>query len=365
MIVDQAVLPVATLRKELAAAFDQSRLSLIVSPTEKCNFRCTYCYEDFALGKMSAHVYNALKLYVAKQMPRLRLFSLSWFGGEPLLCADMVEDFTAYCRGMALQYGVRMPATAMTTNAYKLTLPLLQRLVAVGIVGYQVSLDGEAKAHDLTRKLAGGRGTFDRIYANLLAAREIDPALPLAISIRLHLHEDNVDSQIALTKRIAQDFGPDARFSVFPKRIGDLGGTGVKKLGLLDSSADVEAQVLRIFNASESATSQRRDCVLPSVCYASKPNNLFVRPTGRIAKCTVALDSDDNDIGRLNEDGELELDTEKALLWCYGFQTGEATDLSCPLGRKATVAPLRSLEKAPTVASSMHGVRGSIGGRVA
>lgn len=336
---EQNTLPHPTLRRELTAAFDPSRLSLIISPTEKCNFRCTYCYEDFLQGRMSSRVYGALRLYVAKQMPNLRWFSLSWFGGEPLLCAEMVESFTEYCRELALQRGVVMPGASITTNGWNLSYSLLKRLLGCGVTNYQISLDGEEGVHDATRKLANGAGTFERVYGNLLAAREIDKTVQMTISIRLHLHTGNLDSQFALARRIARDFGSDTRFVIFPKRICDLGSSGVKTLRLLSSGNAVEAEIWRHFRSHKSPPhATASEPALPHVCYAAKPNNLFIRPSGRLAKCTVALDHDDNDIGHLNVDGEIEINTEKALLWSCGFRTGRVEDLACPLSRKATAA---------------------------
>ena len=38
--------------QQLAAALSDRYLHLILFPTEQCNFRCTYCYEDFEAKQM-------------------------------------------------------------------------------------------------------------------------------------------------------------------------------------------------------------------------------------------------------------------------------------------------------------------------
>ncbi|HEY0232414.1 MAG TPA: radical SAM protein, partial [Dokdonella sp.] len=63
-----------------------------VLPTEKCNFRCTYCYEDFKIGRMQAPVVRGLKRLISNRAPSLRRLSLSWFGGEPLLAKPVVLE---------------------------------------------------------------------------------------------------------------------------------------------------------------------------------------------------------------------------------------------------------------------------------
>lgn len=37
----------ADVGRKMLRALDNRILKLTVLPTEKCNFRCTYCYEDF------------------------------------------------------------------------------------------------------------------------------------------------------------------------------------------------------------------------------------------------------------------------------------------------------------------------------
>ena len=43
-------------------------LSIIIMPTEECNFRCKYCYETFKKGKMSNKIQEAILKYVQKNI---------------------------------------------------------------------------------------------------------------------------------------------------------------------------------------------------------------------------------------------------------------------------------------------------------
>ena len=56
----------------LARLVNNRELELIILPTEKCNFRCTYCYEDFAIGKMKRETINAVKELIKRRAKDLR-----------------------------------------------------------------------------------------------------------------------------------------------------------------------------------------------------------------------------------------------------------------------------------------------------
>jgi uncharacterized protein len=64
-------------------------------PTEDCNFRCTYCYEDFAIGRMSRATIEAVKKLIESRVPKLRALTIGWFGGEPLIAKDIVMEISA------------------------------------------------------------------------------------------------------------------------------------------------------------------------------------------------------------------------------------------------------------------------------
>lgn len=321
------------LQQEFARAATPHHLGLAVSLTEQCNFRCTYCYESFELNAMSEDIYDGLIAFVTRTIPTLGSFSLNWFGGEPLLEWRRMASFTRYCRTLANEHGVTMPVATVPTNAWGLTPQVLGDLVSAGIGLYMISLDGTVDMHNRTRKRISGQGTFERIYKNLLAAARTDE--DFQIVLRLHLHADNIDSQKDLVQQLARDFGADERFKLQPISLGNFGGETIESLNLLrrGQGDSVPLQLRNMFRPSTSFAAPESEPQV-KVCYAAKPNHIFIRPNGRLAKCTSALDRPDNDVGRLLPTGHLNMDETKALLWSFGFQTGKAADLSCPFFTK-------------------------------
>ena len=50
--------------EQMASSFDAGYLNLFLLPTERCNFRCTYCYEDFNIGRMRPAVSAGVKALI-------------------------------------------------------------------------------------------------------------------------------------------------------------------------------------------------------------------------------------------------------------------------------------------------------------
>ena len=82
------------------------------------------------------------------------------------------------------------------------------------------------------------------------------------------------------------------------------------------------------------------------VCYAAKANSLVVRADGTLGKCTVALESDLNAIGRLEPDGSLSLDLDKFVAWTSTGLEEDSVCQSCALSPscQGNACPLERLE---------------------
>lgn len=357
----------------VGAALYNKILQLIILPTEKCNFRCTYCYEDFEIGRMSRTTIDAIKKLITARIERtgLEQLSLSWFGGEPLLADDIVFEVADFAKGYERSGQLKSLIGDITTNGFLLTPPTLRRLVESNQTSFQVSLDGFGKGHDQTRKYINGKGTFDKIWANLLAAHKTD--LPFSITIRCHQTPDNEEAMTELIENVRSVFGGDSRFNVFFKPIENLGGANAKSIKRADKSSIAE-RVVRLeqilagsglattavlegpesatgksastigvgsmLNKAEGAANQIAVATSPQtklatyegyICYAAKPNSLMIRADGTIGKCTVLMDDPRNRVGQLNPDGTVQLDADKiGSTWMRGFKSGDSMELGCP-----------------------------------
>src|SRR5262249_23163977 len=160
-----------------------------VMPTEACNFRCFYCYEDFVVGRMPASVVRGLERLLEARAPALEHLSLSWFGGEPLLERDLVLSLLERVARLRQRHPRLQLDSATTTTAWHPDRPPFDRLLALGVTTWQISFDGPKEVHALRRRRADGRGTFDRIWRNVCALR--DSPGTFEVRIRVHVDREN------------------------------------------------------------------------------------------------------------------------------------------------------------------------------
>lgn len=245
------------------------------------------------------------------------------------------------------RFGFKLQGS-VTTNGWYLTDDILESLVALNQNRFQISLDGWQSEHDIGRKLINGQGTFDRIWQNVMAAKKSDA--DFMVSLRLHLTPTNFASMETLCKALAMELSNDNRFSFNLQDIRPVGGEGKKNVAPMPYD-----QILRNVSElsgiliSQGVTAKRISSNLDTggestgnligldydiggayICYASKPNSLVVRADGTIAKCTVALSSAKNKIGKIHQDGSLEIDNDQLHLWIRGLTSLNLNELACP-----------------------------------
>jgi uncharacterized protein len=318
-------------RRVVREVLDAGRFELIVLPTERCNLRCTYCYEDFSQGRMPDGVVQALKDLLAKRADGSTDLLLSWFGGEPLMASDIVLDVSRYAQELWASCG-REYSASITTNASRLSRPLAESLVAAGVRQYQITLDGPEATHDARRRRLGGGGTFRTIWQHLEELAELMESEPGAAEVLLRLHYDSgsIASLEQLIAQVIDCFGGRPGWSVNLHELELLGGDN-DHLILPPTRQDrtiADAYAKRLEEAGFSVF-QPEKCSQP-VCYAARPNSLVVRSDGTLSKCTVALSQAYNIVGRLARNGEVQIDNAALQPWLRGLYSGDEFDLACP-----------------------------------
>lgn len=173
-------------------------LNLTIAPTLKCNFACPYCYEEEQNVSMDKSLFNKLTALVDKHAANKESVNIIWYGGEPLLEADTINQLTTLFKEICKKHGVTYSA-GIVTNGY-LVEDVGLDFFKQNINSYiQITLDGPPHLHDQRRYLKGGHPTFWKIMAGI---KMLDAA-GFQLSLRCNTDQSNfahLNELIAIVK---------------------------------------------------------------------------------------------------------------------------------------------------------------------
>ena len=297
-------------------------LRLTIVPTYACNFRCPYCYQDHEHSIiMSEEIQQGIIKYVRKHISKYTAVEISWFGGEPLLCLDIILRINSELKKLCNDR-YKLFRSSITTNGYYLSKNAFERLFDVGVTRYFITIDGLAQEHDRQRYLASKQGSFETIINNLINIKTFSKTKKFVINIRSNISKENIDNFDEYLSFMEKHFSDDSRFAFFVRPVYDWGGESIGefKENLLENKAEkIIMDKLLLSNCKLNYLEFFFDLTGNIVCYASKINSFVINPDGSVNKCTCAETGGRNLIGRLLPNGELEIDKSLMGQWCSQY----------------------------------------------
>lgn len=300
---------------------NMGQLNLIIMPTDDCNFRCPYCYEDHEKKYMSQSYLDKIAKYIDKNIDYYTGLKVEWFGGEPLLQYSSViylsEKLVQICRQHKKPF-----LSGMTTNGYFLTVEVFERLRKLHFVGYQITVDGFAESHDKQRCLENGGGSWNRIIKNLRDIKETPCRGFTNITIRTNFTVEMLDRGKEFLDFLNREFGDDRRFNYFIRTVSNFGGERINQMQ--DQLIDDKSQMINLQKYASSIglrQSVRRNSLRAGgmICYASKKNYYVLASDEIVRKSTCNYSDPANHIGVINDNGDMLIDREKENLWLEGY----------------------------------------------
>jgi uncharacterized protein len=277
---------------------DPTQFAVTVVTSLGCNFDCPYCFEDKHPSIMRDDVQQALLAVLDDQLPTIKTFYATWFGGEPLIgkrpLLALSDAFIERCDAAGVSYGA-----SITTNGYLLDERTCAELRDRRVHGVQVSLDGPPEIHDRMRPLANGKGTFWHIVKNLKHAVDYLP-----IAVRINLDTGNRPHTEELLQ-ILQAEGLAGKLTVY---VGQIVGVN-DAVGAPSASYET-----RCFTSPEYARAEREFVDLatsygfswPTLpvpsgapCTAVRANELVVGSEGELYKCWDSVGNNREVVGTI------------------------------------------------------------------
>jgi len=312
--------------------------SYLFMPTYDCNLRCPYCFQDhMRTDGRFGHLLKQMPLAMVDRlfaaMPKIEALhgipaeaspqlDIGFFGGEPLLAANrpIVEHVIrrGLDRGEAKFWAI---SNGTELDAYE-DLLSPDRLGSI-----QITLDGPPREHDRRRIYADGRGSWDRIAANISMALDRG----IMVAIRTNVDRNNVDDLADLAEELIRHGWvryPNFGSQVAPIRASndktDAGGTldtwELDRLLTAMRSANPDLEILG--RVDDSLRSQARrifshrglPAFKPSFCSAH--TGMYIFDTfGDIYACWEKTGDEKIRIGHVDESSEVQFSFDLRALW--------------------------------------------------
>ncbi len=289
--------------KELSKKVDENNsiFLLTVNPTMNCNFKCWYCYETHIKdSKLEYSVMDSIKLFVSKTLSQesLEMFSLSFFGGEPLLyfkknVIPLIDHLRDQSIAMNKTYSV-----SFTTNGYLVNDEFINYFKSKDIYPHlQITLDGYKEEHDKVRFVSKTKGSYDEIIKNV-------KKLLLNDNFNVTLRINYTDVNIHNCFKIVDDFEEIPQEIRNEKLLIDF-----HRVWQNDQLDDSSVYLMENVGKMEDKGFKARVIYSPNnvidSCYADKRNSATINYNGDLFKCTARDFLSENRAGYISEEGDL------------------------------------------------------------
>lgn len=261
--------------------FDNTAMALVIAPTLACNMACEYCYESNKKGRMSVPVIESVIAFVEERARHLAALEVSWYGGEPLLAIDIIEDLTETFLDLAKEKDFAYSASIIT-NGVLLEPEMVDRLVELKVGTVQVTIDGPAHVHDRKRPLKNGEKSFHTILDNLRYASS-----KMAVGIRVNVDqsfsprviEELLDELEAagLQNKVRLYFG---RLEPSTQACANISESCFGSIGF----AGAETEYYRLL-LQRGFPIEKLPAPMPVFCMAQQVNSFVVDPQGYLYQC--------------------------------------------------------------------------------
>jgi len=170
------------------------KMSLVIAPSLRCNFRCYYCYESTDIRKneetMSIEVQSDIISFISKSITKnnIKTVNITWYGGEPLIQSTTIFPMQKKINEICNAYDVKVTSDIIT-NGILLTPEIFNQLSEMGIKRAQITIDGPEHIHNKRRYYpADPKNNYNIILENIFNSND-----NIHFDIRINIDKTNKD----------------------------------------------------------------------------------------------------------------------------------------------------------------------------
>lgn len=301
------------------AVYGNDILEITIIPTNDCNFKCLYCYqEDKEYFYMTDREEKKILLYLEKNVRRFKKLRINWFGGEPLLMKKFIISMMSKIKEICKKNKVAL-LSGMSTNGYELDFKTFEQLYFNKVTHYQITIDGTQEIHNKYRPHKTNSNSFSTVFNNMLYIHNHFKGV-YKIALRINLTVDTLENINEFIDMI-RVFEKSKNIEIHWQFMQDFGGEKIKKLQdgmILDKS--IGSDLVNKLNLTGLSSFYNLYFSINNIlCEACRNNAFYIDYNAEIYKCSIAIYDDkykdENKIGFINDFGEAIIDEKKNAKW--------------------------------------------------
>ena len=269
---------------------------LNIVTTFQCNYHCSYCFEqcDRSMDLSENTIEEYIK-YIKKEIdnnPNLKLFRITWFGGEPLIRFDVIEKISNFVIPYCDEKGIKYSA-GVISNGYLFTKEISERLKDLRVKSIQITFDGFEETYNKYRNPPCN--AYETVLNNIK-----NSALP--VIIRLHVLRDN-QSEIEELARFFDNLASTNKMikEIWIHNVWDYTGSQDSILND-DEYIDFRNRVSRVSDRIKKNLLSN-EIYRPSYrpCHYVSKRNVILAPDGFLYKCDNNIGLQDTAVGTIKD----------------------------------------------------------------
>ena len=131
-----------------SSSYDKEKMGLVIVPTTRCNFSCSYCFEERKTNKtITPQVEDDLISFIQSHKS-LKTIELTWYGGEPLLAFPKIVHLYNRIKN---EIDAKIEKHSMVTNGFLLNNKVIDFIKNSHMDHIQITLDGSKEHHNALR----------------------------------------------------------------------------------------------------------------------------------------------------------------------------------------------------------------------
>lgn len=276
--------------KNIINSYSPEILGLTIAPTTSCNLRCPYCFEKNKTSKIINKSTCDNIITFVKSHKLTRKVYVTWFGGEPLICAKWIDYLL---EGFENLNDIEIGYQSIITNGTLLTKRNWYIFEKYKFHNIQVTFDGEKITHDSKRFYKNGKGTYDSILKNLYEFCKEFPQID--VSIRINVDKKNFNEFMTVFSELCNFFKGKQNLYIYPGIIKNCGSKDDNALFL--NNSDIVKMMYEQFDKGLSVKLPERRW---NSCGASTLYSYVIGPNGELYKCWEDIGVSERVIGNVS-----------------------------------------------------------------